>query len=56
MKDGETAQWATRILRISCFMFLPFGLSRVARGAFQGSGDTKPPLFVTLLANYGNPS
>jgi putative MATE family efflux protein len=47
-----TVEWVVRILRINCFVMLPFGLSRVARSAFQGSGDTKPTLWVTLATNY----
>jgi len=48
-----TAEWVAKILRVNCFMFLPFGLGRIARAAFIGSGDTKPPLAVTLITTYG---
>lgn len=45
--------WAVKILRINAFLLLPFGLYRVSRGAFQGSGDTAPALYTTLLATVG---
>jgi putative MATE family efflux protein len=48
-----TAEWVVRILRINCFVFLAFGLTRIARGPFQGSGYTKPPLWATLLGTFG---
>ncbi|GEM_PF-2866864 len=45
-----TADWVVRILRINAFVMLPFGLYRIGRSAFQGSGDTRPALYATLLA------
>lgn len=48
-----TAQWATRILRINCFVILAFGLTQVARAPFFGSGDTKPPFYITVAATWG---
>lgn len=49
----ETATWAARILRINTVVLFIFGLSRIVRAPFQGSGDTKPPLWSTLVAHYG---
>lgn len=48
-----TAEWVVKILRINCFVFLPFGLMRVFRAPFDGSGDTKPSLWATLIATFG---
>jgi len=48
-----TADWVVRILRINAFVLMPFGLSRVARSAFQGSGDTNPTFYSTLLSTLG---
>jgi len=42
--------WAVKILRINAFLMLPFGLYRVGRAAFQGSGNTGPDLYATVLA------
>jgi Na+-driven multidrug efflux pump len=48
-----TAEWAVRILRINAFVMLPFGLNRIGRAAFQGSGDTRPALYSTLASSLG---
>lgn len=45
--------WAVKILRINAFVMLPFGLYRIGRSAFQGSGATAPALSATLLATLG---
>lgn len=46
-------EWTVRIMRINCFVFLPFGLARVARAAFEGSGYTKPPMYTVALTTWG---
>jgi len=48
-----TAEWATRILRINCFVLLSFGLVQVARSPFEGSGDTKPSFYVIAATTWG---
>ena len=47
-----TREWVVRILHINCFLILPLGLTQIARAAFQGSGDTKPPLWATLISTF----
>ncbi|MBN2081714.1 MATE family efflux transporter [bacterium] len=44
-----TYDWVVTILRINAFVLLPFGLMQIARGAFQGSGYTRPTLIATLI-------
>jgi Na+-driven multidrug efflux pump len=47
------AGWTVRILRINCFVFLPFALSRIARIAFEGSGYTKPTMYAVAATTWG---
>ena len=49
----EAMRWTVHILRINCFMSIPFAMSRIVRSAFEGSGYTKPSLWVTAGTIYG---
>ena len=45
---AQTVAWGTLILRINVWMFLAVGIAAPLGGAFWGSGDTKPPMWVAL--------
>ena len=44
---------ATRVLRISALELIPLGIMMVSRGALRGAGDTRSPLWITLVGVWG---
>ncbi|MBN2081378.1 MATE family efflux transporter [bacterium] len=49
----ETVLWAVRFLRVALIMMLGVGIGMIFGSAFWGSGDTKPPMYVTVATTYG---
>ena len=48
----ETARWALKFLHIALILMLCMGVSMTIGAAFWGSGDTKPPMWITLATTY----
>ena len=56
VRDAESQDaldWIIRIMRINAFLFLPLGLTRVYRAVFEGSGDTRPVLYNSVITTWG---
>jgi putative MATE family efflux protein len=49
----EAIEWSVRFLRVAVLMMFTVGIGMVFSAAFWGSGDTKPPMFVTAATTYG---
>ena len=49
----NTLLWGVRFLRVALLMMLFMGLGFVFGAAFWGSGDTKPPMWATVVTTYG---
>lgn len=52
-QQDETAQLATRLLRIVAFSMPSLAVNMILTGALRGAGDTRWPLIVTVLGLIG---
>lgn len=52
-EDGEALEKVKIALRIDAFAQIPLALSIIITGALQGMGDTKSPLYSTVIGMWG---
>jgi MATE family multidrug resistance protein len=50
--DPRTIVYTTAYLKINCLAEPSLALAQVLTGALQGAGDTKPPMWFTIICNW----